>query len=788
MNGRWRTTKQAGVACGGCGKAGRCTVSPDGTAFKCWKDGGRVVQTGGRGAANGTGYVGKAHRPAAASGSRSYPSAEAAIAAAARSAGANKPTCVWTYHNADCSEAMRVARFDAADGRKQFRPIHPAADRWRIGDPPGPLPLYRRPDLPTGGTVFVCEGEKAADAACQLGLAATTSAHGSSSAARSDWSPLAGMDVVILPDHDAAGRHYADDVSGQLATLVPPPRVRVLQLPGLPDGGDVVEFIVARPGVEPAQVAAEIVALANAVTAAEDPGEAWPEPKPLPVGLPAVPAFDYALLPGSLRAWVADTAERMQCPPDYCAATAVVMAGMLIGRKVAVRPKRHDDWQAVANLYGMMVGRPSLMKTPAMQEMLKFVTRLECEAKAEHARQVAEQESAALVADATRQVKRAALKKAVQSGEDAQAIASELAAGEDHPPVRTRYLVNDTTVEKLGVILSENPNGVLIFADELAAFLRTMDRDGHEGDRGFYLAAWGGTSRYTYDRIGRGTLDVEAAIVSIVGSVQPGVIADYLRGAVHGGGGDDGLMQRFQLSVWPDPPGRWRNVDRYPDPAARAAAHAALRRLVELTPVTAGAQFDTYDRDALPFLRFDHNAQQRFDAWRAELEQHLHAAAEHPAVESHLAKYRSLVPSLALIFHLLDGGTSPIGEPAVERAVAWAAYLEAHARRLYAGVTEGPAMAAILLAKRILDGSVGLEFAARDVYRNGWAGLDRERIDSAVDVLVSLDWLAERVEPTAGRSRTRYTVNPRVLAGRAEPTEPTEDPFVGSVGDGSDEF
>src|SRR5215469_13268351 len=50
------------------------------------------------------------------------------------------------------------------------------------------------------------------------------------------------------------------------------------------------------------------------------------------------------------------------------------------------------------------------------------------------------------------------------------------------------------------MILNENPNGVLLFQDEIAGFLATMERDGHENDRAFYLEAWNGYSRYTYDR------------------------------------------------------------------------------------------------------------------------------------------------------------------------------------------------------------------------------------------------------------------------------------------------
>ncbi len=70
-------------------------------------------------------------------------------------------------------------------------------------------------------------------------------------------------------------------------------------------------------------------------------------------------------------------------------------------------------------------------------------------------------------------------------------------------------VVNDATVEKLGELLNQNPNGLLLFRDELSGFLRLMDRPGHENDRGFYCEAWNGTGAYTYDRFGRGTLRIE---------------------------------------------------------------------------------------------------------------------------------------------------------------------------------------------------------------------------------------------------------------------------------------
>ena len=164
--------------------------------------------------------------------------------------------------------------------------------------------------------------------------------------------------------------------------------------------------------------------------------ELWPDPLPLPAGLPPVLPYDFGLLPTSLHAWIRDISERMQCPPDYCAATAMVVAGALVGRKVAIRPKAHDDWQVVPNLYGAMVGRPSLMKSPAMQEVLKFLRKLEVEAKAEYAKALAEYAAAAMVAEATKKVKKEAIKKAVKDGGDAQAIAEEIASDETGEPSR----------------------------------------------------------------------------------------------------------------------------------------------------------------------------------------------------------------------------------------------------------------------------------------------------------------------------------------------------------------
>jgi hypothetical protein len=181
------------------------------------------------------------------SGKKSWRTLEAALKAVASKI-EPKPitTDSWTYHNASGNVVMVVGRFDAGDGEKTYRPFHRLADRsWAIGDPPGLLPLYRLPEVTEHTqTVMVVEGEKCVLALRKIRAVATTSAHGSDSPHKTDWTPLAGKPVVVLPDHDTAGEGYAAAVLRILKGLDPrPPWVQVVRLPGLADGEDVADWI-----------------------------------------------------------------------------------------------------------------------------------------------------------------------------------------------------------------------------------------------------------------------------------------------------------------------------------------------------------------------------------------------------------------------------------------------------------------------------------------------------------------------------------------------------------------
>jgi putative DNA primase/helicase len=402
---------------------------------------------------------------------------------------------------------------------------------------------------------------------------------------------------------------------------------------------------------------------------APEPVEPWKDLKPLPPALPEAPTMPDSLIPPVLAPWLCDICERTQIPLDFVAAPAIAALSSVIGRTVGIYPKQHDDWLCVPNLWGAVIGRPGVLKSPALAEALKPLRRLAFQAEEAHKTASRAADAAAVVVQAQIDAAKSDARSAAKKGDQAKLTMAEgdlaqLAEKLDGLTIHEkRYIVNDGTVEKLGELLNQNPRGLLLFRDELVGFLRGLDKQGHENDRAFYLESWAGAGAFTYDRIGRGTLHIPALTLSVVGGMTPGKLQSYINGALSGGIDDDGLLQRFQLTMWPESQEEFENVDRYPDTAAKNAAFEVYRLLDGLPPEGLGAEMAEGE---IPGLRFAPDAQELFNEFRGGLEKRIRGGdGTTPAFESHLSKYRSLMPSLALIFHLVDvvGGQEqgPVG-------------------------------------------------------------------------------------------------------------------------------
>jgi putative DNA primase/helicase len=95
-------------------------------------------------------------------------------------------------------------------------------------------------------TLFIVEGERDADRLTSLELLATTNAGGAEKWTDALSEHLRGRArVVVLPDNDAAGRRHGQGVARSVTAVALVPDVRVIELPGLPEGGDVSDWLDA---------------------------------------------------------------------------------------------------------------------------------------------------------------------------------------------------------------------------------------------------------------------------------------------------------------------------------------------------------------------------------------------------------------------------------------------------------------------------------------------------------------------------------------------------------------
>lgn len=632
------------------------------------------------------------------------------------------------------------------------------------------------------GRIVICEGEMDALALISIGVPAITGTAGALTW-REEWSiQFKGKTVTLCYDNDEEGRAGAAKVARSLQASGA--KVFILVWPTdreeKHDATDEIkrsaesmrELIEQAPQWGPDH---PYWKQSEGEPKAENI-ETWLNPERLPDGLLPVPSLSEAMLPEPFRPWLSDIAERFNCALEFPSIGAIVALSAIVGRRVGIRPKRHDDWQVVPNLWGCIVGRPGVLKTPALEEALKPIKRLEAEARERFQGEARDIEFNKIRRKAEKEALEKKIKEAVSAGKDPSFLRSQLDMSEDKDPTPRRYIVNDATVEKLAELLNENPNGLLHFRDELTGWLRTLDKEGHENDKAFHLEAWNGTGSYTSDRIGRGTTHVEAVCEAMLGGIQPGPLGEYLRSTVRGGAGADGLIQRFQLIVYPNLSGEFINVDRSPNKEARFRAFSLFKKLDSINPAEIGAKIEppppSFDgseisRPGIPFLNFDPEAQALFDEWRKDLEEKIRKGEEHPALEAHLSKYRSLMPSLALLFYLLDLAegrrAAGVSIRAAMMAAGWCDFLEAHARRIYQCVNDGGISSAHALASKIKAGKISSPFVARDVYRNEWADLSGPKeTERAIKILGAAFWVRSEEVQTNGRPRLQYFINPKI--------------------------
>ncbi|MDO6710336.1 DUF3987 domain-containing protein [Aliiglaciecola sp. 2_MG-2023] len=423
---------------------------------------------------------------------------------------------------------------------------------------------------------------------------------------------------------------------------------------------------------------------------------------PLPEQTPElspVETLDENYLPPSFFRYAKDQSHRFDnAPLEYVAIGLVVALASMLGNTVRIYPKRYDKtWSEPVNLWAGIIGSPSRKKTPSLKAGI---------APLKH------------------------LKSKKEGSFD--------------------FVINDATYEAACIVAEENPSGILLFRDEISAWLTMLEKPDRAQERAFYLEGFS-TGQYEQIRVTRDNVKIDNLTVSLLGGLQPSKLLKMLRSR-NDGTNNDGLFERFQLLVFPDHASCY--VDKKPDEEATETVNLIFTLLSDIGVPESPLTFS-----------FTEDAQKLWDSWATDFKRKEVKLDEEQ--QTVWGKYPALCAKLSLIFELVQqaesfegcGNFKVLNEVTLQSlrmAIKWIKFLWSHNRRIYNyGHEHGQDDKTKLLLKRLRQ--IRHEpFTGRDVYHGGPRGLRyASEFEKAADELVRLGCL-KRVERTTTNHKKKF--------------------------------
>jgi len=534
----------------------------------------------------------------------------------------------WNYIDSNGEPVAVVLRWDTDSG-KEFRPVSKYPKGWICKAMESPRCLYQLPIIESAEVVYITEGEKAADSLIELGMTATTSQGGSKAASKTDWTPLAGKEVVILPDNDNAGEQYASDVIEQLEQLSIPPTIKAVRLPGLPEKGDAFDFITKFGDDQKACRAA----IQESVDATENL-----ELETVLVESRRTP-FPTEVLPEPLRAFVVENAKALHCSEVYFVLPMLATTSAAIGNTHYVEVDAIKGWIEPCIIWSLVVGNSGTMKTIAHDKAVSPLRDYQSDAFSLHKEALIQFEHDSEQWERNNPKPRK------------NAVVTTIPEPKPVEPIVERVTVSDTTMEALARTLSENPRGVLVDRDEAAGHFQAQNQYKTSGgdDASKWLELFRGNP-IIIDRKTSGTIHIKKPFVSFCGTIQPAIFRQTMSNQKR----DNGTMARYLIAFPESPPKRWATT------GTPSLVTESYERLINGL-LALEQQMDDFGHPSPTVLPLSITARDLYGEWYDLHNIEMESQSEH--LRATWSKLEAYAPRLALLFCLVKAQESAGQEP-----------------------------------------------------------------------------------------------------------------------------
>jgi hypothetical protein len=381
--------------------------------------------------------------------------------------------------------------------------------------------------------------------------------------------------------------------------------------------------------------------------------------------------FPVEALPDPIGPYARDASEAIGCDVSYVALLLLASLASAIGNARRIRLK--PGWIEPSILWAVIVGESGQHKTPAVSAATEALEREQQIALTEYQEQMKDF--------------RAAMEEYNSNIKAWDKLSAEKRQGQQRPvkpeqPIAKRYVVSDTTVEALAILLRQTPRGVLLVRDELAGWLNSFDayKSGKGGDTAHWLTFYNAKPMTIDRKTGdEKIIHVPHASVSIAGGIQPCTLRRAL-GHEHF---ENGLAARLLLAYPPKRPRIWSDAVVSAD--LRCQVGEVFRQLLAL-------DFRTNEDDkAVPLdLPLSPAAREAFISF---VNRHGVEVANLAGNEAALwAKLEGTAARLALVLQLVQNpAATEVDDQSMNAGIKLADWFGAECRRVYRMLSGGEA-------------------------------------------------------------------------------------------------
>ena len=505
-------------------------------------------------------------------------------------------------------------------------------------------------------------------------------------------------------------------------------------------------------------------ACSRILLAEEQENAPWSPPKELSRSIPSAPDFPADTLPSAVADFCTDTAERMSCDLSMIAIPVLVMLAGLCGKNVNIMPKRYDDsWKERACLWGIVIAPKGSMKSPALKEATTELYRIQKELSKQYQIELEkwEREEAERTYRKKAYEKNCLKKLVVDPNAPMPCMPKELEKNNPKPKQR-RIVIDDATIEKIGVFMENSPNMILV-QDELSKLLTNMNRYNSGNDRAFWLQLHAGGPS-SVDRMSRKTINTDDAYCNIIGCIQPKVCEDLFSNR-----NDDGFFERFGLIAYPESFSR-PIVDFKPDHTKREKFSQLCKILYQADWLKEISNKEAEVRGEKPVVRFAEDAQDIFLQWLKEHMVELSNQKYETDIDGFMGKKRGLLVRICLVIHISAYISDEEKDPhylslrSLERAIKLVEnYCVPMWKRVLGSFSQSPVEMGAEKIVSWLKRDKPSKFTVRDIKRKGWRGLREDgSVLGALDILIEKDWVRKDSVNSRGRHANRFIVNPLI--------------------------